>query len=226
MKEIMGFDIDKAYDYEHGFYLTSSIVRLAKLLTHYELYKMIIHLPGHVIECGVFKAATFLQWATFREMLENPYSRKIIGFDTFGKFPDAQFPDDQKFRNEFVQKAGEWSISVDDLKKSCERKNIINFELIKGDINQTVPRYVSENPHLKISLLHIDTDLYEPSKTVLSNLYSKVVAGGIIVLDDYGTFPGGTKAIDEFLAQHQLEIRKFPFSNWIPSYCVKPHSDR
>jgi hypothetical protein len=45
-------------------------------------------LPGNIIECGVFKGASLIRFATFRYILEAPFSRKIIEFDTFGKFPE------------------------------------------------------------------------------------------------------------------------------------------
>ena len=44
-------------------------------------------------------------------------------------------------------------------------------ELIKGDIIQTVPDYIINNKDIKIALLHIDVDLYEPSIVILDNLY-------------------------------------------------------
>lgn len=221
MDNVLGFNFDKAYDYEHGFYLTSSSTRIAKLVTHYELYKLIVNLPGDVVECGVFKAVTFLQWATFRGMLENELSRRIVGFDTFDRFPDATNPDDVQFRQRFVNSAGERSIAREELLAACRHKRIDNVELVQGDINVTVPKYAEENPHFKISLLHVDTDLYEPSRTVLEHFYSRVVRGGVVVLDDFGTVPGGTKAIDEFLAEHNVQLRKLSLSHWIPSYFIK-----
>jgi hypothetical protein len=87
-KTFMGFDVDRCWDYENGFYLTSHLTRLSKLLAHYELYKMIVGLPGQVVECGVYKGVSLLRFATFRQVLESPYSRKIIGFDAYGRFPE------------------------------------------------------------------------------------------------------------------------------------------
>ena len=74
---------------------------------------------------------------------------------------------------------------------------------------------------LKISLLHIDVDIYEPSKVILETMYDSVVEGGLIVLDDYGTFPGETKAVDDFFHNKQVKINKFSFSQSTPVYIVK-----
>lgn len=49
------FDETKEFMYENGFYLTSKPYRLGNILAHYELYKKILHLPGDVVELGVFK---------------------------------------------------------------------------------------------------------------------------------------------------------------------------
>ena len=43
-----------------------------------------------------------------------------------------------------------------------EYKNYENIELIKGDIVSTVPKYIQDNPELKISLLHVSTDTITP----------------------------------------------------------------
>lgn len=41
---------------------------------------------------------------------------------------------------------------------------------MRGDINRTVDEYLALKPNTRISLLHIDTDVYEPSKTGLERL--------------------------------------------------------
>lgn len=217
------FDTDKSFEYENGFYLTSDISRLGKEITHYELYKKIVNLPGDVIELGVFKGTSLIRFATYRELLENVNSRKIIGFDTFDEFPQTNFEDDIKLRQNFIDIAGA-GLNIDELKSSFEYKGIKNVDLIKGDIVKMLPNYVSQNPQLKVSLLHIDTDIYEPAKVALESLYDKVISGGIIIFDNYASFPGETKAVDDFFKSRgeSIEFRKFPFSHDIPTYIIKP----
>jgi Macrocin-O-methyltransferase (TylF) len=221
MKILNEFDSGKSFFYENGFYLTSKHDRFGKFLAHYELYKKIVDLPGNIIECGVFKGNSLIRFASFRELLENSYSRKLIGFDIFGEFPETSFEADKKFLDRFTKSAGSESISKDELESVMSFKNFTNVELVKGDINQTVPEYVKEHPELKIALLHIDTDVYEPAVTILNSFFDHVVRGGLIVLDDYGTFPGETKAVDEFIKTRDLSIRKLPFYQ-VPSYIIKP----
>ena len=74
-----------------------------------------------------------------------------------------------------------------------------------------------QNPQLKISLLNLDVDIYEPSVTVLEHLYPRIVEGGILILDDYGTFPGETKAVDDYFATKGVEAKVLTFP-----FCMTP----
>lgn len=218
-ESLFGFELDKQWDYENGFYLTSHLTRLPKMLAHYELYKSIISLPGHIVECGVFKGASLIRFCTCREILESPYSRKVIGFDAFGKFPKQDNTTDQEFVEMFEGAAGE-GISIEELKSVFSHKGFENYELIKGDVLDTIPKYIAKHPELKIALLHIDVDVYKPSVAILNYLFDRVVTGGLIVLDDYGTVAGETKAVDEFFMERDVIIEKLSISH-IPSFIRK-----
>jgi len=80
-------DFSKAFEYENNFYLSCDNTRLSKILAHYELFKATMDLPGEIVECGVFKGASFVRFAGFRDLFCNPFNHKLIGFDIFGKFP-------------------------------------------------------------------------------------------------------------------------------------------
>ena len=218
-KNLFGFDVDQQWDYENGFYLTSHCTRLSKVLAHYELYKSIINLPGHVVECGVYKGVSLIRFATYREALENQYSRKIIGFDAFGKFPEQDDNNDIQFVKQFERGGGN-GISPDELKEVFAHKEFVNYEIIQGDIVETLPKFVSEHPELKIALLHIDVDVYQPTKIILEHLYDKVVKGGVIIFDDYGTVAGETKAVDEYFGEKEMVIEKLPISH-LPAFVRK-----
>ncbi len=217
--KLFNYETEKNWDYENGFYLTSDTTRVSKVLAHYELYKLITGLPGHVMEFGVFKGASFVRWATFRDALELPNSRKIIGFDAFGKLPTQNIEADEKIARSHDVAAG-LGIPKEELEKVLAYKKLSNTELIGGDINQTLPAYLEKHTELKISFIHVDVDVYQPTKLILDLLYEKVVKGGVIAFDDYGSIHGETAAADEFLAQHDLQIRKLPFCH-TPSYVIK-----
>jgi len=209
-------DFKRNFEYENGFYLTSSVDRFSKFATHLELFRKVSKLAGDIVECGVFKGASLSRLIKFRALFENPFSKKIIAFDTFGEFPEASYNADVKQREAFIKEAGSRSIEkkrfIEILK---ELKLYQNVELVEGNILETVSRYKSENPQLKISLLHIDVDLYEPTKACLEELYPLMVKGGIVILDDYGAFAGANKAIDDFFADKELKIQKLPYSRAI-----------
>ena len=214
-------DFEKSFEYENNFYLSCSPTRISKLLAHYELFKMTQHLPGTIVECGVFKGTSLVRFASFRDLMGNCFSKKIIGFDIFGKFPETQFKDDINPRERFIAHAGDESISSEQLIQVLKHKDLQqNVELIAGDIVKTIPEYLEKHPELKISLLNLDTDIYEPAVVILEHLFPRIVPGGILILDDYGVFPGETKAVDEYFAKQRVEINKFPFC-MTPCYIVK-----
>jgi Macrocin-O-methyltransferase (TylF) len=214
-------DCSQQFEYENGFYLTAPIDRVSKFITHLDLFRCISGLAGDIVECGVFKGASLCRWIKFRALLENPFSRRIVAFDTFGDFPDADFEPDQAPRARLLNAAGNRSIARADLESLLQRLGLnTNLDLIAGDILQSVPAYVRERPELKIALLNIDVDMLAPTRTCLEHLYPSLVRGGVAILDDYGAFPGANKAIDEFFAGTNVTIRKLPYTCNV-AYVVK-----
>jgi hypothetical protein len=212
--------IKDSFYYENNFYLSCNTSRIGKFLAHYELFKMSSNIPGSIIECGIFKGISLIRFASFRN-LGISKSKKIIGFDIFGKFPKTNFDEDKKMREKFIKDSGSIGISKQELMKVLKRKKLDQkIELIKGNVVQTIPNYVKKHPKLKISLLNLDTDVYEPAVTILEYLYPKIVKGGILILDDYGVFPGETKAVNEYFKGKNIKIKKFPYSN-TPTYIIK-----
>ncbi|ABG60013.1 TylF/MycF/NovP-related O-methyltransferase [Cytophaga hutchinsonii] len=210
-------DFSKSFQYENNFYLSSDVNRMAKVMAHYDLFKHTIDVPGAIVECGVFKGASLVRFAAFRQLLTNPLAKRIIGFDAFGEFPQTDFEGDKKWRDKFVTDSGEQGIGVEQLldvlkHKKCDE----NVDLIKGDVVKTIPEYLKKHPELKISFLNIDVDVYEPTKAALEYFYPLVSKGGVILLDDYANvFPGANKAVDDYFKDKDATIKRLP-------YCVTP----
>ena len=208
----------KSFDYENNFYLSCDNSRIGKMVAHYELFKMSSKIPGCIIECGVFKGASLIRFATFLKLLKS--NKKIIAFDTFGKHTTTKISSDHK-RRKMLLSEGKEGISEKQLMSILKRKGLEkNIQLIKGDITETVPNYLKLNPKLKISLLNLDVDFYEPSMSILKNFYPKLSKDGILMLDDYGVWDGETMAVDEYFAGKKTKIRKSAFSH-TPSYVIK-----
>jgi hypothetical protein len=208
------------YEYENGFYLTCDTGRIGKFINHLEIYKKIILLPGDVVEFGVFKGASFVRLLSFRDLLENSTSRKIYGFDAFGEFPkEVVLKSDRKFIEKF-ETVGGLGIDKNDLNLILDKKQFKNYELIEGNIINTLPEFLENNPAIKFSLVHIDVDVLEPTKLILELLWERMVKGGIIMFDDYGLVEGETKAVDNFLFDKNIEVRKIPYYK-VPSFIIK-----
>jgi len=217
------YDTKKSFEYENGFYLTSQYSRMGRLIAHYELYKKIAHLEGEIVECGVFKGASLMRFIDFIQLFEKNYSntRKVIGFDVFGEFPETEFSADKKELEDFkLETNGGVSINIEELESYIHNKSFSDAMLIKGDIIETVPRFVSENPDTKIALLNIDTDIFEPCEIILKHLAPMVVPGGLIIFDDYGVFKGETQLADEYASNFGFRLQKFEFSN-VPYFLIK-----
>ena len=209
------------FDLENLFYEKSDSSRLLKLLAQFELYKKINNVKGDIYEFGVFKGTGVIKWATFRMASSDKFKRKIFAFDTFGKFPKSSYSKDKKFLNEFINDAGINSYSLNKIKQIIKKKKFENIKLIKGDINKTLIEFIKKNKRASIALLHIDVDIYEPTKCILENLFDKVSKNGIVIFDDYKKFPGETKAVNDFLKGKNYKINKIPFMKGKPYYIIK-----
>jgi hypothetical protein len=210
------------YEAENTYFLKAPHHRIGKFLAHYELYKRILTLPGDVLELGVYKGASLMRFLAFRETLENQHSRKVLGFDAFGKFPVAEGENqaDQQFIEKF-EGAGGQGISREDLDAAIQAKATGNVELIPGDVFETLPAYLERRPELRIAILHLDMDVYKPTQFALSLLAERVVPGGLIVFDDYNAVGGATIAADEFAQRTGLALEKLPHYS-VPAFFTIP----
>ena len=77
-----------------------------------------------------------------------------------------------------------------------------NFHFVPGKVEDTVPSTLPE----KISLLRLDTDWYESTRHELEHMYPLLSAGGILVIDDYGTWAGARKAVDEYFTDRAAPL--------------------
>jgi hypothetical protein len=71
------------------------------------------------------------------------------------------------------------------------------FHLVEGPVEETIPEAAPET----IALLRLDTDWYESTRHELIHLYPRLQPGGVLIIDDYGTWQGSKEATDEWLAE-------------------------
>ena len=201
----------KKFSIENKFYEIVSLDRFEKLLVQLEIFKSIKNVKGCVIEFGIFKGNSFIRFMIFNKIYN--FKKIFYGFDTFGEFPKSKNYFDNLQRNKFTKSAGISSIDKLSLDRILKKKKLSNFSLIKGDVLVTLPKFIRKNKNLQISLINLDLDLYEPSKIVLESLYSRLSKNGIIILDNYKTFYGETKAVNEFCKKYDIKIMKFNLLN-------------
>lgn len=202
---------------------------IAKFLTKYELFKKILHVNGSIIECGVLHGAGTLAWAKLSSILEPiNHTRKIVGFDTFQGFTNVNENDYSKGESSHFKEGGLRGSTYDNVKAAIEvynlnrpLKHIPKIELVSGDICETADLFLKENPHLVISLLYLDVDLYEPTRKALEAFYPRMCKGGIVVFDELNAkiFPGETIAVAEYFGLNNIRIERFYFDSYV-SYAI------
>jgi hypothetical protein len=189
------------WEAENTWYWTAPVSRLSKAIAQWEIYKSIIELPGCIGEFGIYKAASLIRLATFREIAENAHSRRIIAFDIFGRFPSppqGSSPHDVSFIERFEAEGGP-GLSEEEVSSILQQKGFSNIDLVRGDIFDTLPNFLERHPQLRFALVHVDVDLYAVTRFVLDLTAPLLVQRGAFMLDDYGGVTGATRATDEFL---------------------------
>ena len=202
---------------------------IAKFLTKYEIFKRILTVNGSIVECGVLHGAGLLAWAKLSSIFEPAnHVRKVIGFDTFGGFPSVAGEDTQTGTFNELQKGGLTGSKIDNVLEAVKVydlnrpiSHIQKIELVQGDLFQTAPAYLESNPHLVVSLLYLDLDLYEPTKKALEVFLPRMPKGAVIAFDELNAkiFPGETIAVMEQIGLRNLRIERFPFDSYV-SYAV------
>jgi hypothetical protein len=217
-----GLDSNAVWDFENGFYWFSAPTRLNKLLAHYELYKSITSLPGDIFELGVYKAASLIRLSSYRNLLENDFSRRIVGFDAFGAFPreKLRLASDLDYI-EYFEKEGGDGLKKAEVELILANKGFRNVFLNEGNVFDTLPAYLQLYPATRIALLHLDMDVKEPTTFALEHLYDRVVPGGLLVFDDYNAVAGETDAVDAFVNSKGLRLEKLTYYS-VPAFVRKP----
>jgi hypothetical protein len=70
-----------------------------------------------------------------------------------------------------------------------------------------IPERFPDVADRRFSFVHVDVDLYEPTRDSLAFFVPRLVPGGVLVCDDYGYtgFPGAKAAVDEYVAAHPVQ---------------------
>jgi O-methyltransferase len=175
-----------------------------KVLADAIRYLVAAKIPGAIIECGVWKGGSMMAVAYTLQHAEAA-DRELYLFDVFeDAMPRATEADVTRDGTRLKDKAGVvatpyWNFATEAEVKSNMMgtgypESLVHF--IRGPVEQTLPDRAPE----QCALIRLDTDLYESTKHELESLYPRLVRGGVIIIDDYGSHQGVKKAVDEFNA--------------------------
>lgn len=197
---------------------------ITRFLALYEIFKRVRYIKGSIIECGVNHGFGLMSWAKFSAIMEPVnLTRRIYGFDTFEGFPGVS-EKDRSSASMHVQKGDLAADVYDELTQLIEIYDSTRFighvnkvQLIRGDATATIPQFVENNPHLVVSLLFLDFDLYEPTKVALEEFLPRMPRGAVLAFDelDNPLWPGETLAMLEAHAQRPLRIERLDFDPYI-----------
>ena len=205
---------------------------LARFLVHYELFKKIYQLPGVILDLGVYQGASTFTWAKLCEIFCPTDVRKVVyAFDTFQGFPSLTKGDGGESKKDDRKTGGFYTgaaiekdlrLAQEAMRQDKHIRHLNRIEFVKGDAAKTIPKFIkTKGAGLKVALLNIDFDLYEPTKIALKHFVPRMVRGGIIILDEYALeiFGGETKAVDEYFKKEFGCLPKIKKFNWhsVPS---------
>lgn len=198
---------------------------IAKFLTKYELFQRMLPVNGSIVECGVLHGAGLLTWAKLSSIFEPAnHVRKVIGFDTFEGFPAVDEKDTRTGTFHDLRQSGLTGSSHDRVAEAVRVydlnrpiAHIPKVELVRGDLVTTAPAYLRDNPHLVVSMLYLDVDLYQPTKVALETFLPRMPKGALLVFDELNAqiFPGETLAVDEVIGLSNLRIQRFAFDSYV-----------
>ncbi len=164
-------------------------------------------IPGAVVECGVWKGGSMVAAARTLAHLGDQ-SRELYLFDTFEGMPaptDADKTVDGRSAADQLQ-----ADRPDGVVRAVAHLDVVQnamastgyaasrIHYVQGKVEDTIPRAAPE----RIALLRLDTDWYESTRHELEHLYPRLVAGGVLIIDDFGHWQGARRAVEEYFAAH------------------------
>jgi Macrocin-O-methyltransferase (TylF) len=158
-------------------------------------------IPGEIVECGTARGGSAALLALWLKRLQT--NRKIYVFDTFEGLPAPTLADPDYGRA--VQFTGLCRGQLDEVENLFTSLGVRDFAVfVKGLFQDTMPGFPFPE---KIALAHLDADWYDSTMVCLNHLWDRIPVGGIVQFDDYGSWQGCKKAVDEFFTTRGITDR-------------------
>lgn len=170
------------------------------------------HLDGDIVECGVWRGGNVIA-----AMLAAQRPRRYWLFDTFAGMTEPGEHDWRRGRHATeaaaYRKSGAsgWCRSeLEEVQANVERYRRADqaVRYVKGPVQETLRG--TDLPD-KISVLRLDTDFYDSTLVELEVLWPRLVPGGVLIVDDYGSWDGCRRACEEYFgADAEWQVIKPP----------------
>jgi hypothetical protein len=210
------------YDSYNKFIFADDSKVFNKLASKFFFLELTRKIPGEIVELGVFKGSGMAGWLKVSRSMQS--TRKVIGFDFFNqealiekiKTTDAKTMN-SLFENRYFNPSGYAATLIIML----NQMNFQNFELKEGDVFETIPKYLAENPGFRVSIANFDLDTEEPTYFCLNELWPRIVKNGVLIFDEYGINEWTeSNAVDRFIKEKGLDIIRSDY--YAPSaYIIK-----
>jgi len=163
--------------------------------------------PGAIAECGVWRGGSMMAIALTLLRLGDR-SRELYLFDTYSGMTepghrDVDSPYDGfslsvMWRRRSRREHGWHGVPAGRVRQAMASTGypVERMHFVEGRVEETLPAAAPS----EIALLRLDTDWYASTRHALEQLYPRLVPGGVLLLDDYGHYPGARSAVDEYLA--------------------------
>jgi O-methyltransferase len=173
--------------------------QLLSLVNNFHLVKQRYHGRLHIAEFGVGRGGS----ATLFAHMINKYGGHLYLFDVFGRIPPPTELDglaakkryDMILTRESPAYYGNIPDLLDLLKVELTQvcsENQIHF--FQGRYEELLPTITEA---YGFHLVHIDCDWYTSTKSVLSFLKKNIFPGAVLQIDDYLTWAGSKRAVDD-----------------------------
>ena len=191
-------DVDFLADYER--FDRSNYRSFDRKFAMKELLKLALPLDGDVAECGVFRGASAFLLA--KGIAARAPDKKLHLFDSFAGL-SAPNPD----LDGAHWHSGDLACGLAEVASNLtQQASFIEFH------PGWIPAGFSEITEGRFCFVHIDVDLFEPTRDALAFFGQRLAPGGLIVCDDYGfeTCPGARRAMDEYAGASGQTIVHLP----------------
>jgi len=165
-------------------------------------FERTLPLGGLVAECGCFRGlSSFLLCSRLKQQDATFDGSGYRIFDSFHglsapRAEDALGPADAAAPSSSDVRAGRFAASLEEVKRALARFPGVAY--FPGWIPQGFPQ-----DEARYRFVHVDVDLYQPTKDSLEYFWPRLLPGAVMVCDDYN-WPGARRAVDEFCAARGL----------------------